>query len=362
MDSSNQKEHRLILAWLGLCVVLGGGVLGWGVVLGGGDASVERMDDQWLEHLARAEAMIEAGENESAADFLTRLEPHFPATFSKHHLDRERERLFELLARACSAMGRKREALDACLRLTEYDPRNWHNWELLANTNESFGELEAARAARLQVLQIHPSHLPTVTKLILADARAGRCQQAVAGFEAYLDAFVLARVHLGLGEPHEVLELPADGRPHTFDLPLALEAAPDAIELALEGWSVTPGAIAFAGPLAVGDTAPRVRVEVTPAWSATGEVTASGFAGAPGTSWSATGVDARLTAPLDPSALPAVPARVHLELTVHKAVGPELWAQVEACYASLGADERRSRAAARTVIGGCLQAGSVFED
>jgi len=354
MRLSRRDERLWIGAWLAFCA-LAVGALVWGVLLGRADALVESADDHWIERLDACEALVDAGDFERAAGALDRLEKQFPAKFIRHKFDRERERLYELLGRANAALGRKAKALETYTELTEYDPRNWRNWELLAQANGSFGELEAASAAYDHLLTLHPNHLPTVTHQILADARAGRCAEAVTRYESYLDAFLLATLTLELAETELRLQLPADGRAHEFELPVELASQPARLGLRLSGWSAAIGPLTFSGPLTVGKATARTRLLVTPAWEAHA-------AEAVGGAWSAASTEARLEAALAPGSLPAPTTLASFEVTAHKAVGAELWRIVEECYRTLGSPERLARARARTVVGGCPEAGTFFEE
>lgn len=357
MALSRHSERLWIRAWLGFCV-LTCAVLFWTIALGKTDPLIRDLEDHWIDRLEVGEALLEDGQEERAATYLKALEKQFPAKFIRHKFHRSRERLYAALGSAQAQLGRKSDALDTFRELTEYDERNWCNWELLALAYHSFGELELGLEAFEQLLAIHPNHLPTVTRLILADAEAGRCEQAVERYEEYLDAFLLARLDLLGDEVEEVLLLPVDGRSHPNVVLLHLTETPSSLRLALNGWSAELSPLSFSGPLSVGSDAPRPRLALTPSW--VGEAATE----ARSATWSAAGPEALLTADLDASAWTADSPATLLEfdLTLYKAVSAELWSQVETCYTTLGDAERLARARARTVVGGCPEAGTFFEE
>jgi len=355
IDLSRRQERLWIRGWLAVCAVVVAVVFGWGVLLNGFDEYIERLDDRWVQRLDAGEALVEAGRFEEAAKYLNELEKHFPAEFVKHHLTLERERLYRLLGRSYSELGRKTQAIKAYNDLTEYDPRNWVNWELLAEAHASFGELELASDAELKLLSIHPNHLPTVDKLVRASAAAGKQREAIEHFTDYLDAFCLARITMRLGTFEQELEVPADARPHAIDLPLSPVPAATAIELELGCWSAALGPLTAAGPQRVGEASWRPSVTRTPDWSPVSAHRA-------GNAWSSESDDARLTADLADWELPDPLARLAFKLTAYKPVTPELWQAVERAYAALGDDAGLARTRARVVVGGCPQAGSIYED
>jgi len=359
-----RHERALIVAWLASCAALLGVIGVWGVGFGGAERVIELWNQRWYRRIWHAQDLVGGGRLEEAALYLERLDRHFPATWNRHRYDRNREWVLELLGTTHAELDHKKRCLETFERLAEFDPRNWRNHFLLGEHCRRFGEPERAEEAYREVLAIHPSHLPSVQALVEAKYDAGLFPEVTSLFEAYLDAWLLGRMSLTLGQVEVVLEVPVDGRPHTVEAPLALDAGwAGELCLATRGYSVRLSTVELVTPLRVGSVEPRrsILLRANETWTGRGSVERV----APST-WSALGPDAVLCAPA-PASAPGGAAdvdlsRVRVTLTVFKACPAELREQVEKSYANQLAQEAWSAASRRSVAGGCLAAGSLFAD
>lgn len=351
-----RRERALILAWMVGWTVLFG-LLAWGAVSGRADRAIELLESRWNERLRAAEAVFESGDYEGAAARLEALDAELPARFVKHRLDRERERVLELLGRSHLELGRKRRALEALERLVAFDPRNFANHLALAEACTRLAEPERGEEAYRAALAIHPEHLPALESLVGLLYDAARWADVVRAFETYVDAYRLARVPLTVDGVELRLELPADGRPHALEWPLDLPAgSPGQAVLATGGWSVSIADLELHPPQRAGIAA----AGTPPGWEGESGWTASGMREAGTGRFAAEGAHARISRTLGP--LPEGSARVRLVLTVYKALTPELWKQVETSYRNTLDQAGLEAARERTLVGGCLEAGTIVPD
>jgi hypothetical protein len=351
-----RHERKLIAAWFGAGALLLGLIAVWGVGLRGAERVVEAWHGRWDARVAHAEELVAAGRYEEAAAYLEQLDAAHPALFVKHARDRERERVLELLGRSHLTLGHKRRALEALERLADFDPRNWSNHFRLGEAQLLLDEPAAARDSFERVLAIHPNHRPTVLALIGMAHDGGRYADVPPLFEAYLDAWLLARMRLSLGEHERVLEVPVDGREHTLELPIDVPSGwSGELCLATAGYSVRLETVELTGPLVTGSTAPATALRVPGSAPWEPRTLAPGPAGA----WSAAGMDSALCVRgLKPTAV----SRVRVTLTAYKGLPPDLWEQVERSYRNTLDVEGLESVRERTVIGGRLEAGSLYVD
>jgi hypothetical protein len=348
-----RNERALIVAWLASCAVLLGVIGVWGVGLGGAERAIDLWNERWIPRIERAEELLAAGQVEEAALHFERLDRDLPAIFVKHRLDRERERVLEQLGTAYLQLDKKRRSLDAFERLVDFDPRNWHNHFVRANALAHFGE--SADGAYADVLTIHPNHRPSVQARITARFEGGRYADVAEPYEAYLDAWLLAPMSLQIGDTPVPFEVLVDGRTHVVEVPVELaDGWSGELCLRTSGYSVQLESIELIGPLFVGRAEPAESTVVrgTDDWRALD----AELAGPPMT-WSAGTAQAALCA----SGIATHPTtRVRIALAAYKAVPAELWEMVEKSYENTLAREPLEAARARTVLGGCLEAGSIF--
>jgi tetratricopeptide (TPR) repeat protein len=330
------------------------------VLLGGAERTVDAWNARWPRRVAEGERLVDAKRYAEAVVFLEELDRDFPALYVKHRFDREKERLLTALGRAYTGLDKKKRALETFERLVQFDPRNWANHLALAEACVTFVELDRAKQAFAAVLAIHPSHLPALKGLIQLHYDGSLYANIPPLYEAYLDAYVLAPLTLSFAERSVVLEVPADGRPHRVEAALELPAGwRGEMCLATRGWSVTVGAIELTAPLRAGvaGVPEMLRVEVPPnagEWKAqSAQETRPGV-------FAAQDKSARICRDL---AAPASgTARIALEITVYKALDAGLWTEVETSYKNRLAWEALEIARQRSLIGGCREAGSIFED
>jgi tetratricopeptide (TPR) repeat protein len=352
-----RHERAAFVVWLSGCALAVGTLAAWGLVANGAERAVDALDSAWVRRLDRIAEEVRLKRYEQALPRLERLDRDCPAVFVKHRFDREHERLLGLLGKCYLELDRRRLARETLGRLVAFDPRNFDNHFQLAQAERAFGDGEAARAAYQQVLAIHPTHLPSVQALIELAAAEGDHAAVVAAYEAYLDAWLLAHVRLRLGDRAVVLETLVDGREHAIEGVVDLPAGWGG-ELCLEtgGYSARLAAVELEAPLQAGVAAPVQAVALRPD---AGWLPVGGASAAPG-ELAAAAPGSRLCAELP--ALPQGAARVRLRLALFKALPAALWSQVGTSYRNQLAGEAYERASARSRVGGCLEAGSIFEE
>lgn len=300
------------------------------------DRVLRGLEGRWEARLERGEALFAEGRFEQAAAWLEELDRDHPATFVKHHLDRQRERVLELLARSHAALDRKGRALEAARRAVAFDPRSWRNHRLEAEIALQFADGDAADAALARVLSLYPSHLPSVTDRVRLAFEGGRHAEVTPLFEAYLDAWRPAAMTFEAGGRRARIELPVDGAPHTVEAVLdEAEGAAAGVVLDPAGYAVRVERVELVGSATVGRAGPPPVHEPAPP----DEV----FVPAPG-------VPSGGALELGP-APPFAPARARLVLTAFKALPEELWSLVETSYENTLDSEGLAAARARAWVG-----------
>jgi hypothetical protein len=356
-----RNERRLIVAWLAGCAALLA-LVAWAIAFGGAERTIEAWDARWVPRIDRAEALMRSngGSKETltlAAAELEAIDSDFPAQFIKHRLDRQRERILGLLGECYVGLDRKKHALETLEWLVAFDPKNYDNHFRLAEAQRHFADNDAARKSYEDVLAIHPTHLPTLKALIGMDDFGSLYAQVVDDYEHYLDAWLLARIRVSSGEHAVELDVPVDGREHVVEGLIDLPAEwSQAMCIETRGYSARLGELEFVPALHVGVVEPLAVVRVVGAanWRASGGQLAHDL------EVSASAPDSKLC--VDQLALPHGAARVRLKITLYKALPQDIWKMVTKAYrnrlelAKLREAEQRSR------VGGCLQAGSIFED
>lgn len=349
-------ERGLIVAWLALLAIVVGVGFGWGIKYRGFERVVDAYEARWPAGVdAGAQLMVKQRFAE-AATALERLDEDFPARSVKHRMDRERERLLGLLAQCYVKLDKKKRALETCARLVAFDPRNWQNYSAQAQAALAFGETDLARTTLDQLLAIHPTHLPSVEARIRLAFEAGAFAQVPPLWRAYLDAYRLANIEVGLGESIVLLEVPSDGLPHRFDVPVdCAENFRGDLSFATHGWSIDVRRIALR---------PALRVGVAEAndFSALelGAWTASNSSLDPAGGIRAT--DEKSTLRCAISGPPTRSSRAIFEIVAYKACTDSLRQMVDASYRNLLLWDELESLRARTRVGGCLEAGSLFDD
>ncbi|MBK8177904.1 MAG: hypothetical protein IPK67_03175 [Planctomycetes bacterium] len=349
-----EHERGLVVAWCLGVLLLFAVLFGWGIGLRGAERVVDGLESRWIARIDECQALMERGEFREAALRLERLDAEFPARNVKHRLDRERERLLSLLVGAWTREDRKGRALEAAARLVSFDPRNWKNHRVEAETARAFGEGDLARQALDLLLAIHPTHLPSVEERIALAYDGSRFAEVPPLWSAYLEAHVIAALDLVCGEARAAVEVPADGRPHRFVVPLPLPPGADLdFQVHSNGWSIDVALLEFVPPLLSGGGTSRAPLPVGPApWTATGAEERG--LGAMAALEPRSSLRRGLTTPA------AGVSELVLEITVYKACTASLWERVEQSYENRLLWQELEQVRARTRVGGTLEAGSLF--
>lgn len=337
-----RNERTLAVAWIAGCALLLAVLAVWGLGLNGAERAIERWRRGWIDETERAREELEQGRGDAARARLERIVATNGVSNVKHRFDKEHERALALLAEAYAAQGKKGKALATLEQLCAFDPKNFDNHFRHAQALREFGETAAAKDAFERVLAIHPTHWPSVEARIDLEYDAGAYGPIPDLYERYLDAWLLARVRLVAGEREAWFELQADGRPHEAQFELTLEPGwRGEVRLETRGYSATLQRLEFVPALRVGEA--RGATVATPR----GDVTA---------------VDVASQIALGAVDLPAGAQRVRIELVLFKRVEAPTWAQVTKAYQNRLLHAELGRAARRTRVGGCDEAGTSFED
>jgi tetratricopeptide (TPR) repeat protein len=338
-----RHERALIATWLGASVLLVGALALWGIAFNGAERAVDALDSAWIDEVERAAAELERGEVERATERLEHVVRTNGVSFVKHKHDREHERALALLAEAYTAAERKAKTLATLERLVAFDPRNFANHFRQAAALQAFGEDALAREAYERVLALHPTHWPSVAARIDMEFAAGNYTPVPELYERYLNAWLLAPLRLVAGEREAPLEVQANGLAQEVDVAFELESGwKGALRLETRGFSAVVETLELTPALRVGELGRRPSTVL-----AAGDVTAS---------------DVRSAVDFGELELPHGAQRVRLKLTVFKRLSPDTWTQVQKSYANKLLHERLATARARSRVGGCDEAGTIFED
>ena len=214
---------------------------------------VDYWDDRWLRRAAYGEMLAKTGRYADAATYLAALDRRFPAQHVKHKWDKEREQLLQTLGRSYAELGRKKRALETYQRLVEFDPRNFVNHYLLAQTYVRFGKSDIAQQHFTHVLDIHPNHLPSVRARASYYFNNSDFTAVVAAYETYLNAFLLGELKVVVDDIAITTHAPVDGRFHDLVASLPRPAGwSGKIALYTDGYSVEVESLTLTSPLAVG--------------------------------------------------------------------------------------------------------------
>lgn len=352
-----RHERLLIGAWLGFCAAALGGMAVWGIAWNGAEKLVDERSEAWVAELDTARALLDAGAEERALALLERLDRDCPASFVKHRQDRERERLWALLGEANLRLDRKKRALEAFARAVQFDPKNFANHFRLAEVARELGETDVAKTEYAAVLAIHPTHTPSVAALIDMHYDAGNYAPIPELFERYIDAWLLATVHLELGTTRVALDVPVDGSVHEIRVPVELPLDwKGEVRVLTHGYSARVESIRFEAPLLAGRYGERDHVDV----DCTRTEAASGGMRTESGELAAERVDSALT--LGQLSLPQGSARAELKLALFRPIPRELWKQAEKSFSNRLQLPRWRELQDRIRQSGAPEAGVVFED
>jgi tetratricopeptide (TPR) repeat protein len=263
-------------------------------------------------------------------EYLLALDHDFPARQVRHKRDMERERLLRALGHTYSELGKKRLALETYQRLAEFDPRNFENRYLLAQACLRFGEPELADAHFLELLKIHPTHMPSVRARLKMYFDKADFAAVVRVYETYLNAFLMQEVIVGLGKSSVRVNVPVDGRFHDIEMRIAhLPQATGELAIEVGKFALEIKRVSLEEPVYIG----HAGVRQVGLWPGETKLRVQEMAPIKSGSYRALGAGAtlRLEVPAQPRGI----AAVRLTLRLFKPLDPDLWTMVEKSYKNL---------------------------
>lgn len=293
--------------------------------------AVRGWDGRWTRRVELGEALVREGRYEEAVAYLVRLDRTFPARDVRHARDKERERILVALGRSYAELDRKQRAMETYQRLVAFDPRNYRNSYALALAANrllaGWAPAPEARDAFLQVLAIHPSHLPSVRGAIAYYSARGEFAEVVRLLESYVDASIWQPVTVSLGEGvQETISLSVDGEWHEAELILARPAGwSGALRLEADGFPFTLERATLTAPARVGVMQLQRVLDLPTATARPPAQTGMG-----GGSGQAAGPHTVLALPLPPQ--PEGVSSVRLRLRFFKPIDATTWNMVAAAY------------------------------
>lgn len=344
-----RHERRLALAWLvGTALLLGAFLLPpiRDRLLTLVQLGADRWEARWTDRLHIGKQLVAQRRWAAADAYLTRLDREFPARNVRHGRDRQREEVLRLLAQAQEAEGRTGRTIDTWKRLIAFDSLNYANHFGSAQAAErllsGWAPAVEARDGYAAALRLFPSHLPSVRGYIEYYMARGEFQPVVDAWQAYLDAWLVQPVTIGVGDTTFAVRLPVDGLPHDIDLALPRPATGVAdLRLQTDGFAIDLQRVELTPAVVVGVVTPTLprRLDLTPL-HATG-------AHRVGEVWLPDSSNAVLVLPI-PAGMPPF-GRLHLRLTIFKPADQALWKKVRTSYRNLLDQPGLVRSEARTV-------------
>jgi tetratricopeptide (TPR) repeat protein len=299
-------------------------------LLGALQSGIQGWDDRWSRRVETGELMVREGRYYEAAAYLEKLDQEFPARDVRHRRDKERERLLVALGRSHTELDRKTRAIETYQRLVAFDPKNWRNHYALAVAANKllagWAPAVEARDAFLQVLLIHPNHLPSVRGAMAYHAARGEFALVTPLYEQYLDAYLLQPMTLTLGDTAVSFDLPVDGRAHTITVRVNRPAdwSGDLV-LQTDGFSMALEGVRLESPLRVGVEAASEARDL-----ALTDAVARGMTSVAGLGWHADSGSSSLSIPVP--AQPAAIAAVTLRIRAFKPLDPTTWTYASTAY------------------------------
>ncbi len=333
-----RSERRLILAWVLFLIV---GVVAiafppirdrifWRI-----EGLVESREKSWIAAVDEGERLVTEGRLEEAEHFLLNLDRRFPARTVRGALDRDRERLLRTLGRVYEGQGRSGRALVAYRALEAFDPRNYRNrWELAAALERLEGTWTfpiEARDAYSSVLQIYPTHLPSLRSVIRYDFDRGAFANAIVSWERSLRAQQYLPLILAVGSVEQIKVVVVDGAWHDIDAGM-LRAEAEAFTLSTAGFPTDVRDVRIDRPL---------------------------YAGTPGGRRTRRGADGLLSSGVgDSSSLLSIPLpegvselnRLRLQVRIRRPVDAETWSMVQTSYRNALNDQGLEWSKTRVVV------------
>lgn len=333
-----RHERRLLVAWV-LLLALGLVLLAVPPlrdrVFWRGERLLRGREAAWVRAVDQGERLLAEGRLDEAEAHLLDVDRRFPARTARGRRDTERERLLHTLARTYEAQGRSNRALLAWQAAQAYDPRNYRNsyelgaaWERLESTWTIPVE---ARDAFARVLEIHPTHLPSLRGVLRYDFDRGAFAEVIARWESFLEAQQYLALALRVGTSASWTVIPVDGAWHDVAL---TGRFPDSSSLRLgtAGFPLEVREVRLDLPLRAGVVGP-VSTRSSPAGPLVAEP------GDPGS---------ELDVALPPGVREGV--RLRFQVRVRRPVDAETWGMVETSYRNRLDPEGVPRAAARVVV------------
>ncbi len=345
-----RHERTVAACWI-IVVVLGLGALAVTPVrvriLNALQAVVEHWDDRWSRRLAYGESLYRNGDYAAAAAYLEQLDAEFPARTVRHGRDKQREAILTLLGRSYVALEKKGKAMKTFARLVAFDSLNYRNHFEQAEAAEKllsgWALAPEARDAYAQVLALAPYHLPSVRGVIAYSSEKGEQLPVIDAYGKYLDAFLIQRVQIRLGDSTFTITVPVDGYPHDIPVPLSapkgwsgkLTLRPGGFAMALDAVTLTPA-------VTVGEVRRRAEVAVP-----VQPLIMDGVAPGPNGAVIPQGYESTVGVAIPDQA--AGIEQVRLRLRLFKPVDTKLWSAVVAAYRNQLNTVGRDSADARTV-------------
>jgi tetratricopeptide (TPR) repeat protein len=322
-------------------------------ILGRLQAGVHSWDQRWTHRLEAGEALVRQERYDEASALLEALDRDFPARNVRHGRDKERERLLVALGRAHAGLDRKTRAIETYQRLVAFDPLNYRNHYALAVAANrllaGWAPAIEARDAFLQVLAIHPNHLPSVRGTMAYHAARGEFAMVTPLYQQYLDAYLLQPLAVTLGETAATVNVPVDGAWHDVEIPLSVQQGwSGQLAIATAGFSIGLDSVSLVAPLRAGVAGASRKSVLDPGSLIPASMTE--LAG----SWRAENGDSRLSLAV-PAQADGV-ASVRLRLRLFKPLDPTTWNMAATAYRNrldwpgLAAAEARSLVMADELI------------
>ena len=335
VDFFHRHERRLAVLWLVGTLVLFGGLAITPLrlrVLWAMQVVVGRWDDRWRLRLRDGERMVAAGRYAEATPYLEGLDRDFPARNVRHARDKERELLLRLLAQSYEARGRTGRAMATWQRLVAFDSLNYANHFGYAQAAErllsGWALAPEARDGYARVLQILPSHLPSVRGYIDYYMDRGEFIPVVQAYRAYLDALLVQPLTLTTGDTTIAVLVPVDGRSHDVEVSIDRSGGrQDSLRFQARGLAFAVERVTLIPAEVVGRM-----TRVDPLQLSLDGAIATHLH-RDGSAWVPEDSSENLTLPVGP--VSGGVRRVLLRVRLYKPVDAGLWAQVDKSYRNL---------------------------
>jgi hypothetical protein len=333
-EAVRDRERLLVRLYLGL-VALVVVVLAVAPVrarlLDGLQRGVDAWDERWLDRLTYGERLVADSQYTQAAAYLSALDRKFPAQYSRHRWDKERERLLVALGTSYVKLNKHKLGLETFRRLVAFDPNNFANHYALARAvyelRPNWATPLEAKDQYIAALALNPIHRPSLDGLLLYSFEKADWKGGTDAFERYLNALQFEHLTVRLGQASALAMVPVDGNFHDVDLALPVSAEwPGALRLETSGLSSEVKSVSLEPAITVGSPS-RGAVQVWPgkdAWTADSlRVRGPGL-------FESLGTEGRISLALEPRAERV--ARIRLSIRFFKPVNADRWDIVDRSY------------------------------